>query len=168
MEPGKLFYWTWPLDGKRTASIFVRAEPRNLVLKYTYNGRKMEYQVGIERVATYRGGARPLFKCPSCGKRANRLFLWGDGLFACRNCLGIALANDHQTPIERALRQAGKIRERLGWESHIYAARPKPKGMHWKTFYRLSERHDAYMRRADALFLESVGLPPEAADDSAY
>ena len=44
------------------------------------------------------------------------------------------------------MRQADNIRRRLGWPAGI--ANPvgrKPKGMHWRTFERLTAGHDAYV-----------------------
>jgi hypothetical protein len=44
---------------------------------------------------------------------------------------------------DRSMRRANKIRIRLGWPAGILShAGGKPKGMHWKTFWRLKGEHD--------------------------
>jgi hypothetical protein len=48
---------------------------------------------------------------------------------------------------DRASTKADKIRKRLGWEiGFLNGCRGKPKGMHWTTFYRLKEHHDALVQ----------------------
>jgi hypothetical protein len=46
---------------------------------------------------------------------------------------------------DRTARQADKIRKKLGWEPGILNGRgwKKPKGMHWRTFERLTAKHNA-------------------------
>ena len=43
------------------------------------------------------------------------------------------------------MRRAGNIRERLGWHAGIRnRSGGKPKGMHWRTYNRLTAGHDAF------------------------
>ncbi len=57
------------------------------------------------------------------------------------------------------MRRADNIRERLGWPAGI--ANPnggKPKGMHWRTFERLTAEHDAFVGVSLAGMAARLGL----------
>jgi hypothetical protein len=66
--------------------------------------------------------------------------------FLCRNCYRLAYQSQREQPPERALRRANNIRMRLGGDPGMLWPFPgKPKGMHWRTFKRLSHQ----VRRAE-------------------
>ena len=70
------------------------------------------------------------------------LYAPGD-LFACRRCFGLAYASQQQAAHDRGLWKAQKIRMRLGGGGCMADDFPeKPKGMHWRTYERLSVVHD--------------------------
>lgn len=72
------------------------------------------------------------------------LYLGNSGIFACRHCYRLAYACQRETPDDRAARRADKIREKLKWELGILNDKGiKPKGMHWSTYKRLTDNHDA-------------------------
>ena len=101
-----------------------------------------EYPVQIERTDCNLGGQRVWFWCPGCGRRVAVLYGWE--VFSCRHCRNLAYASQRETANDRIIRRADSIRERLGWEIGIANPRGgKPKGMHWKTYWRLRIRHDA-------------------------
>jgi len=91
---------------------------------------------------------------PSSGHCACVLaFSEGDGptlcctVFACRHCHKLVYSCQREDANYRALRRSDRIRDRLGWPAGI--ANPdggKPKGMHWRTFERLTEEHDAFVQ----------------------
>jgi len=68
------------------------------------------------------------------------------GIFACRHCYGLAYRCQQENSFLRALRRMDKICERLGGDttgiipSLQYGK--KPKGMHWRTYERLSDQYD--------------------------
>ena len=69
--------------------------------------------------------------------------LYGAESFACRKCQNLAYPSQRETAPDRALRQANKIRRRLGWKEGILnGVDGKPKGMHCQTFERLSHQHN--------------------------
>ena len=106
----------------------------------------MEYPVPIEWTPCNYGGWRAWFRCPAagCGRRVALLFLNG-GIFACRQCGKLVYASQREHDTDLAIRRADKIRERLGWEPGILNGEGfKPKGMHWRTFERLSEAEGSY------------------------
>ena len=107
----------------------------------------IEYPVSLEWTGCTFGGRRAWFLCPGkgCGRRVAILF--GGSIFACRHCQELVYACQRETADYRALRRSDKIRDRLGWPAGI--ANPeggKPKGMHWRTFERLAEEHDAFVQ----------------------
>jgi hypothetical protein len=75
--------------------------------------------------------------------------LYGGEVFACRHCHGLAFSSQRVTAENRAIQQAEKIRAMLGWRPGIaYGKGPKPKGMHWRTFKRLTAQYDAFTKVA--------------------
>ncbi len=59
-----------------------------------------------------------------------------------RTCYGLAYEAQREDETSRLARRADAIRDRLGWEAGILNPDGwKPKGMHWRTFWRLKEEH---------------------------
>lgn len=166
LTPGRAFGWHWTVNGKEVASIQMRTEVDRVILNYRTRSnvgewQPMEYPVYLEWTGLHFGGRRAWFLCPAkgCGRRVAILF--GGSIFACRHCYRLAYASERETAGDRAMRRAGKIRDRLGWEAGI--ANPeggKPKGMHWRTFERLKAEHDAFANAAWAGIAERLGLEP--------
>ncbi len=70
--------------------------------------------------------------------------LYGGKIFACRRCHGLAYPSQNESASDRTARRADSIRAKLGWDAGILNGdSPKPKGMHWRTFERLLDEHDA-------------------------
>jgi hypothetical protein len=68
--------------------------------------------------------------------------LFGGSIFACRHCHDLAYACQRERDDDRAARRADKIRSRLGWPPGILnGGGDKPKGMHWRTYWRLQEQY---------------------------
>jgi hypothetical protein len=85
--------------------------------------------------------------------------LYGGTIFACRHCYHLVYESQREAEDDRARRLAEKIRRRLGWPAGI--ANPdggKPKGMHWRTFERLTAEHDAFANASWAGMAERLGL----------
>ena len=128
-------------------------EADRVILSYRHqsggdNWQAMEYSVRLEWTACTLGGRRAWFLCSAngCGRRVALLYLGGAGIFACRHCYRLAYACQREAADYRAIRRADNIRERLGWKPGI--AHPdggKPRGMHWRTFERLTAEHDAFV-----------------------
>jgi hypothetical protein len=153
--PGQQFSWSWTRGGDAAGSITVRVEDAAVVLSYrscrpgSSEWKSIQQRVPIRLTACHFGGVRPWFVCPACcngrycGRRAAILYCAGD-LFACRRCYGLSYASQQQTPLERGLEQARKIRMRLGGGVDLLEPLPgKPKGMHRRTFLRLQARAEA-------------------------
>ncbi len=115
--------------------------------RYTLDGKPVEHTIYLVQTACNYGGVRHWFKCGYCHRQVGVLYLSG-GQCACRKCFNLAYQVERETYHDKQFRKAGKIRDRLGWQPGI--ANPvgaKPKGMHWKTFYRMRAEHDGVVLR---------------------
>ncbi|WP_291998325.1 hypothetical protein [Candidatus Accumulibacter sp. ACC012] len=162
--PGRASTWKWARNGEKVASIQMRAEADRVILDYSSrsNGgewQAIEYPVSLEWTGCTLGGRRAWFLCPGkgCGRRVAILF--GGSIFACRHCHKLVYACQREDANYRALRRSDRIRDRLGWPAGI--ANPdggKPKGMHWRTFERLTAEHDAFVQVSLAATVRRFGL----------
>ncbi len=170
LTPGRAFGWHWTVNGKEVASIQMRAEVDRVILNYRSrsNGgewQAMEYPARLEWTGCNLGGRRAWFLCPAqgCGRRVAILF--GGSNFACRHCHKLAYECQRETDDDRAMRRADTIRRRLGWKAGI--ANPKgdkPKGMHWRTFERLTAEHNSYVSASLAGMAQRLGLVTKRLD----
>lgn len=148
LEMGRSFGWQWTRNGEKVASIDVRTESGRVILSYRHRSgggewKSEEYPVRLAWTPCAYGGTRAWFICPaqSCGRRV--AILYGGGIFACRHCYRLAYPSQRETAEDRVVRRADRIRERLGWEPGIInSAGGKPKGMHWRTFFRLQAEYN--------------------------
>jgi hypothetical protein len=84
------------------------------------------------------GGQRRWILC-KCGCRCRVLF--GGKYFRCRTCYQVTYQSQYERFRVQGMARAEKARERMGFEvGFAYPFGPKPKGMHWRTYYALRER----------------------------
>lgn len=151
---GRTFSWQWSRNGDVAASIQVRVESDRVCLIYRHRGSSGEwkdenYSVWLDWTPCNLGGQRPWFRCPARGCRRRVAILYGGGIFACRRCYRLAYPSQRETRDGRARSRADRIRERLRWEPGILnGGGLKPKGLHWRTFERLSAEHDAFVEQS--------------------
>ncbi|MDS4015840.1 MAG: hypothetical protein RKP46_16050 [Candidatus Accumulibacter sp.] len=149
LTPDQAFGWQWTRSGEELASIEIRTEVDRVMLSYCIRNSggewlPMEYAVHLEWTPCHLGGRRAWFRCPArgCGRRV--AILYGGTIFACRHCCRLVYASQREAEDDRARRRAETLRRRLGWPAGIANANGgKPKGMHWRTFERLTAVHDA-------------------------
>ena len=112
------------------------------------SGEPAEIDFGYSRVAVAwvpnHYGLRPFFECPVCGRRCCLLYL--AEVCACRLCLKLSYQVCFETKLDQGFRRAWKDRRKaatgqrgdfLGGDIPDWR---KPRGMHWRTFYRLREQ----------------------------
>lgn len=148
LVPGNSFSWQWLVNDREVAGISIRVDSQSVVLSYSMKstGEVVEQRVQTQTSPCHLGGQRYWFTCPRCGKRVAVLYAPGR-YFACRLCGGLAYATQKEGAGDRAMRQADRIRKRLGWVAGIaHGDGSKPKGMHWKTYQRLKSHHDALVQ----------------------
>jgi hypothetical protein len=155
LVPGRQLDWQWTRNGEKVAAISVKIESGRLRLIYSYrrNGgdwESLDYPVCLQTTACHYGGERYWFTCPAagCGRRVAVLYLGGK-IFACRHCYRLAYKSQREAHDDRATRKADKIRAKLNWQPGILnLPGGKPKGMHWKTYFRLMEEYRDYANQA--------------------
>ena len=165
LRPGHSWSMSWTRNGETVASIVVRTEEGRVILTYRHRSggddwTDEEYPVRFARTPCHLGGSRPWFICPAkgCGRRV--AILYGGGIFACRHCYRLAHASPREDASGRAMRQADRLRARLGWEPGI--ANPeggKPKWMRWRTFERLAAQHDRLAAQSFLALALRFGIP---------
>jgi hypothetical protein len=164
LTPGRSITLNWSRNGEQVATIQARTEAEHVTLIYRHKSggndwQPMDYPVRLEWTRCTLGGRRAWFRCPArgCGRRV--AILYGGSIFACRHCYRLAYACQRETADDRAMRRADSIRERLGWQVGIANPRgSKPKGMHWRTFERLTVEHDAFVGVSLAGMAARLGL----------
>lgn len=162
LETRHAFSWQWIRDGDVVGSIQLRADAEFLNVSYRtreYGGpwQPVEGAVRLAWSECHFGGRRPWLLCPRCGLRVAIVYCGAD--VACRRCYGLAYKCQWETRLDRALRRAHGVRDRLGWPGGIASPTGgKPKGMHWRTFLRLRVKHDLFADRACSQMAAMLGL----------
>jgi hypothetical protein len=167
---GWMGHWQWTREGKRVAWINLRADHDGLHLTYRVQIGGGEWEDVLETVRIVRapcryGGTRPYFICPgvvngrACRRRVAKLY--GPGrYFLCRHCYRLVHASQSEGGLDRALRCANVIRQRLGGDPGMAAPfPPRPKGMWRRTYERLHRRtFEIEMRAEEAMDLHVAKL----------
>lgn len=157
LRPGQSYggsiVWSYVGSGERVGSVGYQAvmgqERGQLRLYYTttrWSGEKHASDYWVELATTPQpfGGRRWWFVCPKTGQHAAKLHLPPGALtFACRRAYRLGYKSQRETPRDRALGRAFKLRHRLGDHGGIGGGIDKPKGMRWATFEREMDKVDA-------------------------
>jgi hypothetical protein len=101
------------------------------------------------------GGRRPWFFCPKCISRVAILYFCRED-WACRRCCDLRYQSELEAKGRRGLMRARKIQARLGGDRSGFEF-PEPKGMHWRTYERWREKHEAAVAKSWSGFWGSRG-----------
>ena len=164
LRPGHSFSVCWTRNGEPSGNIRVRIGDDVATLTFQwrrpYDGQdwqNVNQSVCITWTRCNYGGRRPWFRCANCTRRVAVLYLSGSPLFACRRCYGLAYASQQETPRDRGILLAQKIRMRLGGSPSLADAFPdKPPRMRWSTYWRLRDRADAAETASTARLMQYV------------
>ncbi len=136
--------WTRVASGEEVGSIGYEAnlmapDQAWLRLHYRANDEPQDYRVTLETTRPNYGGRRWWFRCPATGWRVAKLHLPSGGqIFASRRAYGLAYRSQRERAYERALTRTQDIRMKLGGSPSLAEPFPdKPKGMWWRTYWRL-------------------------------
>jgi hypothetical protein len=142
--------WQWTRDGERVAWINLLAAFDRLDLTYSVrigggDWQEINESVRVVHAGCSYGGARPYFICPGvvngrvCGRRVAKLYAPGR-YFLCRHCNRLSYSSQSEGTLDRILRRANKIRQRLGGDPGMASSfPPRPKGM-WRRTYECHQR----------------------------
>lgn len=165
LTDGSSFSWCWSRYGEVKSTINVRVDGDRAHLSYrSRRGVDTEwesvyYDVGLTWTPCSLGGRRVWWTCPRarCGRRV--AVLYGGRLFACRHCHGLAYRSQRESERDRALRAADTMRRRLGWVAGVLNdPGGRPKGMHWRTYWRLLNQHNEAAGHALAAIGVRIGV----------
>jgi hypothetical protein len=142
---------TWSVRGEKTGSVQITAVQDGVLLSYRARQRGEDWQqieeaIPLVQTATNFGPRREWFRCLSCGRRCR--IIYGGVRFRCRKCQGLRYESQYEPAFARAASRALKIRDKLGGKGGLDEPFPeKPKGMRWRTYWRLVAL-DERLRRA--------------------
>jgi hypothetical protein len=104
---------------------------------HAYTGEKhnSDYTITLETTVQPFGGRRWWFRCPRSGDLVSKLYLPnGAYTFASRRAYRLGYRSQRETPRDRSITRAFKLRDRLGGRGGIGDYIPKPKWMRWRTY----------------------------------
>jgi len=146
---GSRFSWKWLVNDRQVAGISIHVDfLESMLLSYRKKstGEVVEQRVQLQTTPCHLGGQRHWFSCPRCSRRVAVLYAPGR-YFACRQCGGLGYPTQKEGAGDRAATRADKLRKRMGWEAGILnGSGGKPRGMHWKSYQRLKDHHDALVQ----------------------
>lgn len=136
--------WSWNRGGEPSGSVNLKSD--GYLLTVTWRSRPWdkeewsnhEQRIKILHTPCNYGGYRKWLECPYCKRRMGVLALGNDG-FACRHCYHLPYASESESKEDRLLRVQRKLAGRIFEDEELGI---RKKGMHWKTFERLLEKHD--------------------------
>lgn len=142
----------WSRGGNPTGSVGYILRPDHMRLHYsvTRQGEKQTIDERFDFAFTEQpfGGRRRWIICRSCDRRCR--VLYGGRYFRCRRCYDATYASQYERLRLPGLAKADRVRDRLGGESGLaHAFPPKPKGMHWRTYFRLQAEDFATAERME-------------------
>lgn len=100
------------------------------------------YRIALVSTVQPFGGVRWWARCGGCAGRCAVLLLTRPG-WRCRRCVGACYYVTREGFMDRAVRRARRVRERLGMGPNLLVPTVKPAGMHWHTYLRLAKLDDA-------------------------
>src|SRR5215217_924481 len=166
LEPGTRGSVSWSKGEDALGSVGFEVKDGSFVLDYRYRWNSSEeweevrYPVRLSWTLCNFGGGRPWFVCPGvvnghyCGRRVAKLY-GGGKYFLCRHCYDLTYESRRDGQKYRALHKCQRIRQRLGGSANMTEPfPPKPKGMHFDTYFKLWREHD----RADREYTQRMIL----------
>jgi hypothetical protein len=152
--------WSNTATGEKVASIgYVAslADPDDawVLLRYSVNGAAQDYRVRLATSPCHYGGHRWWWRCPLSGRRVTKLYLApGATVFAARRAYRLAYQSQRNTALDRSHDRQRRLYRRLGtdYDAFEQPPPPRPKGMHRRTYERLTGRLYDAMETHDAIF----------------
>lgn len=139
LMPGVSGVLSWNCGGIKTGRVNFKMFSDRIELSYRIRAFNEEWNSRVDSIYfdttnCHFGGERLWLLCPKCDKRVVAVYGLTKG-FLCRKCYGLTYSSQSEGGFDRVLRKLRKLELVLGDVDN------KPKGMHWKTFYPLSEEY---------------------------
>ncbi len=133
---------SWSTGGEPTGNINYTMNENTMELNFRFSRYDDDWEevrqtIWLDRTPCHYGGSRKWFICSRCDTRVAVLY-GADKLFLCRHCYRLPYASQGEDYLSRMNRKLDKISNKL--EADEYTVIDdfwKPKGMHWRTFYKL-------------------------------
>lgn len=139
--------------GTPTAVLLYRAleDELRLLYWYRYNDtwKPVDETLYFDYSDCHFGGVRQWFSCPQCGNQVAVIYARH---FACRQCLNLVYESQRENPFLRSIRRWEKTVKKLGGDRWTTGIPDRPKGMHWRTYFRLISEAQ-YRNRAAGVML---------------
>lgn len=150
---------SWSCGGEPTGNINYTMYENTMVLNFKWrhygdeDWQSVEQTIWFDRTRCNYGGERKWFSCPGCDARVAILY-GADIKFFCRHCYQLPYASQGEDYLARLMRKSNKVSARLEADEYMeFDGYYKPKGMHWKTFYKLiMTENDLEDRTQNSLF----------------
>lgn len=165
LRPGSMGTLSWSCRGEQTGSIGYIMEADRMILNFRHrppggDWQQVEQIIYFDRTPCNYGGHRKWFLCSRCSRRV--ALLYGAGKYClCRHCYYLSYESQQESAPSRLLLKVQKIRKRLGGSSATGEIFPeKPKGMHWKTYWRLRDEAEKAEELGWAIAFYKFGILP--------
>lgn len=149
---------SWTRNGNPVSSIGYTFTPDQIILHYRNQDQDQDIHqlVKISRTPCHFGGSMVWFLCPRCGRRVNALYAGTH--FYCRYCHRLGYGSQREGVLNRSLRKQRKIRARIGGSDNLCEPIPfRPKGMHWRTYWRIRESAARTSQGAASIMWKMMG-----------
>jgi len=144
LTPGQSYVWHWSRDGERVASVRVTIEYSFIQFVYSISDKTVNKIIPLTFTPCNFGGYRKWFVC-DCGRRVATMYICGQEM-ACRHCFNAVYPSQREDAIDRQWRKIYKLQARLKDDWY------RPKGMHIKTFNRITHEWIEANTKKDELF----------------
>ena len=150
---------SWSCGGEPTGNINYTMYENTMVLDFKWrhyddeDWQSVEQTIWFDRTRCNYGGERKWYSCPGCDARVAILY-GADIKFFCRHCYQLPYASQGEDYLARLMRKSNKVSARLEADEYLeFDGYYKPKGMHWRTFYKLMmSENDLENRTQNSLF----------------
>jgi hypothetical protein len=161
LVPGCSYSLNWNRHGEPSGSISYKAHKDFLILDFRVRDYGKEEWTPVQQTVRFDytpmhfGNQRQWLLCPKCHRRCR--ILYGGAQFFCRKCYRLKYQSQSEDSGQRAITRAQATRKRLGgFEAIDDPFPPKPKGMHWMTYYKLEDADEQAAQRWNAVMMNLI------------
>ena len=154
----------WECNGKDAGNIEYQVTENALILSYRSRSNPntewedIEETVRFDRTPCNYGNKRLWFRCPHCERRVAVLYGLSSRFF-CRHCTGLSYSSQNESDLDRMMRKARKIRNKLGASDGLdEPIWRKPKGMHQQTFEQLMMEDEKVIYAVNHAMVEKLNM----------